>query len=275
MLSVYKKPNIYTFADLNLNVSNIDHSIFYSTLEDYYMELLLSQLQFFNMSNLKKLCSENDKVYILYIGSAKGYHLPIIFDIYNDYSNIEWHLFDQHQNCITIETTPNVVIHKKEIDDNDLINIKKNLYPLLFIYDFNTLASNTSELDLIYHFNQQKKIISYILPSFSFLKFKYPLVNNFTFLSGIQYLSPYKSNYLRIFVDNQNLFPLSLTEQGYIEFYEKMNYYNMTFSDINTEIAGYILSTNISLNHYLDKIISDLKLKIKNNIKLDLCFRHL
>merc|ERR1711916_204144 len=95
-----KKPDIYNFDDILYSMSYSENAL---TEKNYglkmkgQLKLLLSEIRFLTeeveIQNLK------DKHFtFLYIGSGKGYHIPLLINLYDKY-DIDWVFFDPSGHC--------------------------------------------------------------------------------------------------------------------------------------------------------------------------------
>jgi hypothetical protein len=275
------KPNPFLLSDIQRKIKS-DHCYTINSVTETYLELFLSIVEFFNNCNINYLSSNNATVYILYIGSSKGYHLPLLFEYYKNLSNIRWYLYDIDNVCISVDKISyNVDIHKKIVDNEEILKFK-HTSPLLFIHDFD---HNINVSELLKYIDLQNKIIVYLSPLYSFTKFKYPKKNNwiinidkYEYIStGIKYLPIIKADYVRCFINNKNLLTLKFDKLESNNYYKQLNYYNTCIiSDnvYNYNIIGYMLFKSKLFDDklILEDIINILKYQLINIINSDYNF---
>ncbi|AAC97833.1 ORF MSV041 putative poly(A) polymerase small subunit PAP-S homolog (vaccinia J3R), similar to GB:L22579 [Melanoplus sanguinipes entomopoxvirus] len=283
----FKKPNVLIFDNINNQLKYKPNNV--SNKHPGQLKLLMTELQFFNNCNIDALNSKDRPIYVLYIGSGRGYHLIKLLDLYKDY-NIKWYFYDPSGHCISLERMSQYVSINNDYFTEKNINEFKNKKPLLFISDIrSTDGSEPRTKNLIDDYKIQNNIVLNLRPLYSLLKFRYPFPDDFppeieneVYVDGIKFLQPFcgpQSTEMRIFVSEQNIILKNFSKEESILFEEKMYYYNKNYRIINKNdilIAGFILkSTNKFDNMKYIDIIKSLENSINNQIREDISFNKL
>lgn len=211
------------------------------------LKLFITTLNFL-LDNIKK----NDIV--LYIGSGKGYNIPILIEAFMAY-NIEWHLYDPAGHCSSLERNGDIYVNNiyftiEEAKKFVRNNIKENR--LVFISDIRTTEDTDGSVrssDLLKNYELQNDILNFLDPRVSFLKWRCPFpddwIRNFDIPCGKEYLQPYVSkfsNELRLVCKSPYTFK-TITKYDSECYEELLYYYNKILRRKNNiKIVTYILS---------------------------------
>lgn len=293
-INLFSKPKIYTFDDISRQMTyNPNNKI--KNYSNGQLKLLFCELQFFSIIDIKNLCLNNEIIHVIYIGSGKGYHIPVLISLLS-LDNIKWHLFDPFGHCKRLEQTrKNVNIYNRKFSDKDIIQFK-DIKKLIFISDIrSSIGSEPSVEELLNDYAIQNDFLIKLQPRYALIKFRYPFpseikrvnINNYNYPDGIMYLQCYNkgdSAELRIFIDNTTEISFrKFSLEDAVMYEEKMFWYNNIYR-INNEndilISGYILNMLLKLDIYkkIDKqetIIKNLILQIEEIKKYDKEFKYL
>jgi hypothetical protein len=263
MINTFTKPNIYTFNDITRQMVYDSKKKIKNKDSNGQLKLLFCELQFFSIININTLCSNNDFIHVLYIGSGRGYHIPILMSILC-LNNIKWYFYDPTGHCKRLEeSVNNVKIYNRKFLDKDIMFFK-NFKNLIFISDIRSCSdTEPSIMELLNDYMIQNDILIKLQPRYSLIKFRYPFppdlkkinFEKYRYPEGIMYLQCYNkgdSAELRIFIDNTT--EISFKEFSMEDakiFEERMFWYNHMYR-INNEndalISGYILNNLYKLN---------------------------
>lgn len=271
-LKMSKKPDIYTYDDITRQME-YDSKKILNKFSNGQLKLLLCELQFFSIININHLCSTNKTIDVIYIGSGKGYHIPILISILSlKNRNIKWHLYDPYGHCKRLNeiTTKNININDRIFLEEDIIFFK-NYKNIVFISDIRSCEkSEPTAIELLNDYVVQNNILITLQPRYSLIKFRYPFppdlkktnFESYSYPKGIMYLQCYNksdSAELRIFIDNPNkeiTFKKFSMDDAKI-FEEKLYWYNSIYRFTHNNdilIAGYILH-NLNIYNEDEKII--------------------
>lgn len=162
---------------------------------------------------------------VLYVGSAEGYHISMLSDMFPD---LEYHLWDP--NKFKLSPRKNIKLFNNFFTDDDAKNYSKNGNNILFISDIRNsdIAKKTTveEIDDLIIDDNDKQIrwVQTIKPIASYLKFRLPYkAGKSKYFDGKIYLQPYSpiSTETRLMSNKYDLI-----EYDNIEFDEKMAYFN-------------------------------------------------
>lgn len=219
------------------------------------LKLLLTTMNFL-IDNVK-----NNDV-ILYIGSGKGYNIPILIKLFEDY-NLEWHLYDPVGHCYSLENNGSIFVNNKFFTVEEARKFKNNEMnkKLIFISDIRTAKGDSVRTtDLIKNYEFQNEVIDLLNPRVSMLKWRCPFpddwVKDFKIPTGKEYIQAYAakfSNELRLVAKSPYIYK-SVTNDNAENYEGLLYYYNKVLrKKNNTKIVEYIFS----------KIPLSLKKKIK------------
>lgn len=242
------------------------------------LKLLFNEIRFLsedvNITQFKQ-----EKITLLYIGSGKGYHIPLLIDYYKEY-NIDWHLYDPNQHCDYLYILANgnlknkLFIHDRFFTEDDIITFKNLKSILLFISDIRTVDENEKEpktKNLLNDYNLQNKILMGINPTFSLIKFRMPFPDdwkdNYSFQKpiGKEYIQAFSkstSTEFRIFLNYPFTFEEIKEKKQLIEYEEKYAWYNNEYrfqKDNDFKIILQILNIYLQKNNKYLKKLSDIK----------------
>lgn len=183
------------------------------------LKLFLSTLQFLLLHVPK-----NRKVYIVYPGSAHGYNLTFLSDLF---PQCDWILIDPGNFDPRLYKNPKMTVYNCLFTDDLVRKIRKQLKGkhTLLISD---IRLNPSEEDIERDNRLQEKWVRILKPTYAQLKFRIPrhLGNTYKYLSGTCYLQifpPPGSTELRLVVTGNKI---SNTSYDVEEVEGMMYYYN-------------------------------------------------
>lgn len=187
-------------------------------------KLLFTEIMF-----LTKKSNKNNNNKVLYVGSAEGYHIAKLADLF---PYLKFDLWDPGR--FNIEKRPNIEIFNKFFTKKDAYSYKNEGDNILFICDIRTLKiaeyvkqQDNEKIDNIIDEDNQKQLewVQIINPICAFLKFHPPYRPGKTkYFKGTIYLQPYSliATEVRLLTNNYN----DLTEYDNTEFDEKLAYFN-------------------------------------------------
>lgn len=233
------------------------------------IKLLLNEI-FFLDECIKIHEKKNMAFNILYIGSGKGYHIPLLIDMFSSYK-INWHLFDPNKHCKKLymlkKSIKNLFITDDYFREEDIENykLKENL---LLISDFRTFTNESpTEEELVNDIQLQNNFLKKLNPLFSLLKYRlpFPSENELKFekpigLEILQAFNKHDSCEFRIFLTQNVLYEKIVDKNILLEYEEKFNWYNRMYRQQNQndlEIAYGILSQYYNNNVKSKKIEKD------------------
>lgn len=262
-----KKPVIYNVDDILYSLTYSENKLKeknYGFKMKGQLKLLLSEIRFLTeeveIQNLKE-----KHFTFLYIGSGKGYHIPLLISLYEKY-NIDWVFFDPIGHCEKLHEYKHLskkkIIIRDELFSEQGINEFKDVENLLFVSDIRSTESNktgnvstepTTE-NLLFDYGLQNKIIKELSPMFSLLKFRMPFPDDWregdSFEKPIgkeclQAFTKPSSTEFRIFLNSVIAFEKIEKKDELNKYEEKFSWYNRIYrpekeNDLN--IAHYIFS---------------------------------
>jgi hypothetical protein len=251
-VSIYYVEDIVNKSDYN---SNFIPENYINIRKHGQIKLLLNEIRFLSQDvEIKKY----DFVNVLYIGSGKGYHLPLLISLYKQY-NINWYFYDPIGHCRRLNTLNdkyhNIHVYDKMFTDLDTSNYI-NMENLLFISDIRTLNNGNKEPtteNLLCDYELQNIIIKKLKPMFSLIKFRMPFPNDWNDKNslqipvGKQYIQVFQkhdSNEFRIFLTSVLMFE-DININKLIEYENKFAWYNQNYRfkyDNDIKIAIEILN---------------------------------
>nr|AAC33825.1 poly(A) polymerase regulatory sub-unit [Heliothis armigera entomopoxvirus] len=133
------------------------------------IKLLINEIRFLT-EDVEIYKNYNNKIInILYIGSGKGYHIPLLMEIYSKY-NIIWHLYDPNGHCDKLNEISNknnnVNIYNQIFDKKD-VELYEDVQNLLFISDIRTIDDDKIEpntKNLIHDYDIQNYVLKQLKP---------------------------------------------------------------------------------------------------------------
>jgi hypothetical protein len=216
-------------------------------------KLLLSEIQFLTNICIKLNIKKLNNYVIIYIGSADGTHLPILFDMFPE---LEWHLYDPNPFSKYVKKygKNKVFIYNEYFTNETIKKIKKTINKkILFISDIRVTPKDEQVMK---DMKDQGKWGLELNADFMLLKFRLPynepntykplnindldfnknFINNYDFiandciyLKGIMYLQLYHPTYsteLRLFVEKNKNNKYDLDNYNYIDIENKLFNYN-------------------------------------------------
>ncbi|CCU56281.1 poly(A) polymerase small subunit VP39 [Mythimna separata entomopoxvirus 'L'] len=164
-------PIIYYISDIK-NERNYKKSIkpyIFNFRKPGQIKLLINEIRFLSedveiYKNYKNKC-----ITILYIGSGKGYHIPLLIDMYSNY-NIIWHFYDPNGHCNKLNEiaskNKNVKIYDRIFNKQD-VELYEDISNLLFISDIRTIDDDKIEpntKNLVHDYDIQNYILKQLKP---------------------------------------------------------------------------------------------------------------
>lgn len=167
-----------------LNVNDIR-----STRHIGQRKLLLSEIEFISLMYKKYNLKDKKKVILLYVGSAPGYHIPILVKLF---PNLYFHLYDPEPYAIKEEHRKHIKIFNeyfvnKTVEKYYNKSLKK---PLLFVSDIRDPFYDTSRTDQLQNdMRLQQEWVLGIKPLGAMFKFRLLFNDDITkYLYGDSYL---------------------------------------------------------------------------------------
>lgn len=243
-----------------------------SNYESFHLgqiKLLYSEILF-----LTKCSKPNNKV--LYVGSAEGYHIAFLADMFPE---LHFDLWDPGK--FSVEPRKNITIYNKFFTDDIALKYKKQGHNILFMSDMRTLEigkfKNEEDIHkadeiIITDMNNQMKWVQMIKPIYAYLKFRLPYEKpTMEYLNGTIYLQPYSpfSTESRLLTNNYD----NLVTYDAVENDEKMAYFNTfirpttTYDRWENVLEKYDIKNNWDNNYAL--YILDYYLRTIKNINDD------
>lgn len=236
--NIYRGERYLDYADLSecMVYSNNTSKNLFNFNKRGQLKLLFSEIRFLTCG-VEIHNSPKEKYLFLYIGSGKGFHLPILMDMYEKY-DIEWHFFDPNGHCKELynlaETNKKIKIHDTLFLEDNMEYYKNITRKLLFVSDIRTDENNVvTSKNVIFDNQLQNTFLKTLKPSFSLLKGRVPFPGEyfepFEIPVGQSYLQPFNkpsSTEHRIFLGSNIVFK-EVTEDDLREYEEKFFYFNM------------------------------------------------
>lgn len=231
-------PDLYLdYSDLKecMVYSNNNSKNLFNFSKRGQLKLLLSEIRFLTCG-VEIHHAPKEKYMFLYIGSGKGYHIPILIDMYKKY-DIEWHFYDPNGHCLELnslaETNDKIKIHDTLFLKDNIEYYKNITRKILFVSDIRTDDNNVvTSKNVIFDNQLQNNIIKEIKPAFSLLKGRLPFPDedfeSFEIPVGQSYLQPFNkpsSTEHRIFLGS-NIVYKKVTPSDLLEYEEKFFFYN-------------------------------------------------
>jgi hypothetical protein len=263
-------------------------------------KLLLSEIQF--LTNICiKLNIKNLKDYvIIYIGSADGTHLPILFNMFPE---LEWHLYDPNPFSKNVKKygKNKVFIYNEYFTNESINNINKKINKkIIFISDIRVTPKDEQVMkDMIdqgkwgIDLNAEYMLLKFRLPynepgtyrplNINDLKFNKKFINNYNLIANnciylkgtifLQLFHPTYSTELRLFVEKSSNNKYDLDDYNFIEIENKLFNYNSEIRGIlNNEdynflnlIPGYDTSIECILEYNIIKKYYEYFFNYNNN----------
>lgn len=244
------------------------------------LKLLLVELRFFTDIDIVNI--KDEIITILYIGSGKGFHIPLLIKALNNINKkIYWHFYDPNGHCEKLNilgNNINIFIKNQLFLTEDIEKFKQNIKnTFIFISDIRSCDDVEPNTDnLIFDYKIHKNILETLKPDYSLLKARYPFPDDFTpkqneeinelIPLGTEYLQPFSpvsSSELRIILkknqDDNSYIYKKITVETIEDYEEKMFWYNTSYRSFKTDLnlMNYILNNldkNIKKNIGLNKI---------------------
>lgn len=240
------QPKYYYVSNINYYLkyvpSNKERHPFYKNLQKQgQLKLLLNEIRFLS-EDLEIHNFKDDNFILLYIGSGKGYHIPVLINMYRKYK-IQWILYDPNGHCdelikLSTEMPNKIVINNSLFTDKDIDDfVIPNNYKFIFISDIRSIDNNASEpstANLLFDYKIQNKIISNLNPDFSLVKYRMPFPDQwdkqvFYKPVGKEYIQAFSKNNsseFRIFLNSLNTFQRISNIKSLIKYEELFSWYN-------------------------------------------------
>lgn len=277
-------PSIYFTSD-------ILHRLEYS--EDYFetnkykikmpgqLKLLLNEIRF--LTEGVEIQNMSDKKFtVLYIGSGKGYHIPLLISLYEKY-DIHWIFFDPNGHCDKLYeykklSTKKIDIYDEYFTDKNIEEFK-HIDNLLFISDIRSTINCKKDLvdvspstkDLLHDYKIQNNVLKQLNPLFSLVKFRMPFPDDwdesyeFEKPIGSEYIQAFTkntSNEFRIFINSTIVFETIKNIEELKKYEEKFSWYNREYR-IQTE-------NDLNIAYYIFKNYYNIELPSKNIKRKDI-----
>lgn len=173
-----------------------------------------------------------EKVIVLYIGSAPGIHIyDLILKLNSVFTNLEWHLFDNQPHCPLLKSLCKCV----QIFERYFTNTDCEFYAAQkSVVLINDVRTNLGEkypqtLDILTNTKDSITWCKKIQPEYMWLKFRPPYdCNEYYYFDGKLYLQAYNranSTELRLFVTKEKV-NNTLKKYDCLEIEEKLCYFN-------------------------------------------------
>lgn len=221
------EPLYFNFDDINKSEKYVKFDKSYHLYSDIkkngQMKLLINEIRFLSCDvEIHNL--ENNKFILLYIGSGKGYHIPILIDMYKKY-DIIWVFYDPVGHCRKLSDLHNdktIFVRNKYFLEEDIEEFKNKNRQILFISDIRTVDEDKSEpttKNLYNDYVLQNNILEKLKPDFSLLKYRVPFIDDWD--NTLEFLKPKGKEYIQSFTKNDSCeFRIFLSS---IVIYEKLN----------------------------------------------------
>lgn len=202
------------------------------------LKLLINEIIFLDQC-VKIHEKKNMQFNLLYIGSGKGFHIPLLIDMFSEYK-INWFLFDPNKHCDKLYDLQNSIKNLTITDDlftpEDIENykFKENL---LLISDFRQSAGESpTEDEILSDIKLQNMFLKELNPLFSHIKFRipFPSKKNISFekpigLEILQAFVKHDSCEYRIFLTKNIMYEKIKGNDVLYEYEEKFNWYNTMY----------------------------------------------
>ncbi|AAG02766.1 poly(A) polymerase regulatory subunit [Betaentomopoxvirus amoorei] len=278
-------PQYYYISDINNEIEydeNFNPGKKFDFKRQGQIKLLMNEIRFLTEDVELHKNYKNENINILYIGSGKGYHIPLLINMYSDYK-IQWDLYDPCGHCEKLyniqKNNNNIKIYDTYFNKSD-VEKYENIDNLLFITDIRTVDNPDDEpntKNLINDYELQNYILKELKP-ISLVKQRDPFPNDWddsyklSIPDGKEYIQcfqKYNSAEYRIFISGITTFvdinSVILNKRGIDR---KLAWYNMKYrfqNDNDYKIAYRILNKYIkSENKPILKKYNNIN---KNNIK--------
>ena len=249
-------------------------------------KLLLSEIQFFTNICIK-LNIKNLKDYVVvYIGSADGTHLPILFDMFPE---LEWHLIDPNPFSKFVKKygKNKVFIYNEYFTNESIKKILKNVNKkILFISDIRVVPKDEQVMKDMkdqgrwgMELNSDYMLLKFRLPynepgtfkplNINDLEYNQDLINNYDlvandciYLKGTMFLQLYHPTYsteLRLLVEKNKNNKYDLDNYNYIEIENKLFNYN-------SEIRGILNNENYNFLNLIPGYDTSIECILEYNI---------
>ncbi|CCU55673.1 poly(A) polymerase small subunit VP39 [Choristoneura biennis entomopoxvirus] len=290
-------PQYYYIHDINIEIDydkNFNPNYAFNFRKQGQMKLLMNEIRFLSEDVEISKNYKNKNINILYIGSGKGYHIPVLIDMYSTY-NINWYLYDPTGHCDKLynmeKKNKNIKIHDTIFNKSD-VEKYESMNNLLFISDIRTIDDDNIEpttKNLIHDYDLQNYILKELRP-ISLIKQRDPFPDDWddsyklSIPDGKEYIQcfqKYDSAEYRIFISGITTFTDInadiLNKRGLDR---KLAWYNMKYRfkyDNDYKIAYRILNKYmktenkpiLKYNHInknnISNIIKSISMKINNN----------
>jgi hypothetical protein len=144
------------------------------------LKLLLSELEFLSIINIKNLCKKYKKITILYVGCSPFNHGVAMLNFYSKYP-IQWVLVDPRPINPKCTKFPKVNFIQSLMDQKLCEEINSKYKNIILISDIRFSGDDTDikTKDIIRDQNLHNNFIKILKPLYSFLKFRYPFPHVF------------------------------------------------------------------------------------------------
>lgn len=281
-----KRPKYYSFKDIDMlkeyNTNNDNVNFFKRRLKmPGQMKLFTVEVRFLTETIKIHELKNEYKFNLLYIGSAEGFHIPKLIELYRDI-DIVWYFYDKNRHCemlidLSKKYPEKIKIFHQLFLDND-IEIFKTLSSienrkLIFISDIRSVDEgevNPNTNNLRFDYEIQNSILNQLSPDYSLIKYRMPFPDDWDKTYeinkpiGEEYLQPFlppSSAEFRIAI-GRNIMYEKITLEQLVEYEQKMSYYNSLRNIENFE-------QDLDIFFYVMKQFYNSKEKGKYNIRSD------
>lgn len=231
---IFVSPSNYAIDD-NSPKTEYQQNLKLNNIHWGQLKLFCNEMIFLNL-----YFDESDGVRdVVYVGAAGGYHLELLANLF---PTLHFHLFDTEKFHLALYSMPNVTVHNRYFDEQD-VNVWKDK-KCYFISDIRGLGYDSSKTDVKEKEKNEELVwkdmllqqswVEEIKPRYSMLKFRLPYAEKFIlekgktreYLDGVVYLQPFckrASSETRLVIDGENLFS---REWDLLDYEQRLAFHN-------------------------------------------------
>lgn len=218
----------------------------------------------------------NKDTHIIYAGSGKGYHIPMLIGMCNNMAT--WHLYDPQGHCNALLPSKNLKITNDNFIAKDFIsmmNRDRDSYNLVLISDIRTSTDNTS---VINDHKLHDSWIDTLQPDLCNLKWRIPYGTEFEYYQSndmnnnhiLQIYNSSISGECRMVIIGNKYSKILMTLDDQKEYENRLAYYNKYIKDFGFQLmVGKHICKIFSKKFNVDVNFNTLKNLIRKNINLD------